>query len=289
MRAHSLKYFVVLAAFSIFGCGSSGPNESTSGGPEETARVNTQRTTLATIDVGYGTIQFQKTVAANGDTSLSIQEQASAYATSTPLDALLLKQPLTALETFIAIAPDQQPPQELVDSQPGEAKQLGRADSSILSATFDKNAPVEKAVTACLNWVYAAPSNYCYSWGNKLEYQTNGDAWLNVGAYIGDWGHPTGTVTMGVCNATATATSGQVAWSRDGSWNYEGWVSIPAFIVYRWFEYSQVVYGPDCTGSPTCVPNPHWSRYGVHQSGGPVDQLLTGEYIWNNNSNCAPR
>jgi hypothetical protein len=283
---------IVCAVFGMFcavGCEGAGDSgESPSGAPQIDHPGNTETTTLATVDVGYGTVQFVKRTDSEGNTSLAFSEQASAYAVSTPLDTLLLDKPLTALEVFIAVAPDQTPPQELVDAQATQATQLGRADTSILKAKFDKDEPVQKAIAACTNWVYAAPSDRCFSWVNKLELQTTGSTWLPVGTNVNDWNHPSGTVTMGVCNATATPTSGQIAWSRDyGAWNYESWTSIAAYTVWRWFEYSQTVYGPGCSGYPICIEDVHQARYGVHQSGGPVDQLLTGEYGWN--GVCNPR
>lgn len=277
-----------LAALGAFACASTESEKPSSDAPNTAAVPNTQTKTLASIDVGYGKIQFQKSVASNGEEKLSIVEQASAYATSTPLDKLFSQKNLTSLETFMAIAPDQEPPQELVAAHAAETKNLGRKDTAIVKATFDKDAPVEKAVDACLNFVYAAPSDGCYNWEHKLELQTTNGDWLNVGTYVGDWNLQTGRVAMGVCNATGTATSGQVAWSRDfGDWNYDEWIGIPAYTVQRWFEYNQATSGPDCVGSPICVAVSHPARYGVRQSGGPTDQLLTAYYEWN--GLCNPR
>jgi hypothetical protein len=272
-------------------CGSA---ESTRGGsppagaPDLAATADARNSVLASIDVGYGTVEFSKSPLPNGHAAFAILEKASAFLRTTPMVTLMSSRSLTTLEVFLAVAPGRRPPQELVDLHTEQALRLGRATRDIVHATFDRNAPVEKSAAACDGWVYA-PRADCELWGNRLGIDfTTGTptAWLNVGSTEFNYEYQTmAFAALGVCNETDAASAGaDHVWARyatrvdlGGAWSYADWVNLPVGIYARWW-IDVARFGPEQCGIASC---PHPASYAVQGwslSDSPVDLRTAEEF-----------
>lgn len=287
MNLISTKLLVLLAASATFACAAD-HDPATNAAPDDADLVGvSQSAILAKVDVGYGDISFYKTTSEDGEVTLGVTETASAYATGTPFAATMSRKGHTLLELFKAVAPDQEPPADLVASHPVEAEKLKRPNSSVVTPDFDKNAPVQKALQACVDFIWQVPVDpRCYPWVNKRELTTTADAWLPVGTSNGDFTHMTGEmVTMGVCNPTGTATNITTAYNQDlnnPSYNIRmNNLVVPAYTQTRDWNITNATSGPDCTGYPICFANLHPARYAVHKTAGANATLMTAEINYN--------
>lgn len=262
MLQKTLGYTLLTALVGLVGCGSASGGEE-SGAPAADAAPTIRTEVLAAVDVGYGTVEFVKHVGGE-DEVLGIAEVASAYAAHTPLDSAMGSGPHTLLELFIAIAPDQEPPAELVENHHAEAAALRRETDALLAVSFDADEPVEKSTQACRAAVYAPWTDSCWEWNKKLERTTSSSSvWLPVGDGINDWTHNTGLrVTMGVCNANNQSTWSQIAWDYTGEWQYGEWKPVAEYTWRR--EWGIIISGK----------TPRW---GIHHAGGPSADLMSAE------------
>ncbi len=259
----TLALLAPLGAFSA-GCSTSPSTET--GAPIEGEQAAV--TSLATLNVGYGTIEFQKLTAPDGSFHIGMQEFAPNTAISTPVDSLLTGRRLTSLEVFRAIAPDQQAPTLITEMHPVEAGALGRSDATVLSVAFDRNAPVEKSAASCDAWALQ-DTNEFEDWDKVRKVNSvSGDKWLAVGNSVADWSFPTtARVTMGVCNESNVAIQGRIAWDTDADsvgWIYSGFSTINVGIRWRWWNFSKST--PNCANVPPgliCVSQ-FAVRYGVN-------------------------
>lgn len=210
--------FLVLAMGSLAACGGDAQDTTSEAalnaetGPGGEGSTEATSDIVASIDVGYGKINFHK-----GAPTAYISEQSPADYATTPLDSTIPGH--TTLEVFLAVAPNLEPPQELVDSHPYEIANLGRPDAEIVTPAFDANAPVEKASAACKAWVLVEGGtcpNYAQTLkvtkdaagGTQTLYLNNNSTYMT-----------TSSVTLGVCNDSNTAFNTTLSWDNDGDSN----------------------------------------------------------------------
>lgn len=245
---HSRSSLVVplLSALCLgLGMAACGPVEEPSAEPVKPG-VEVQDTILAEVDVGYGTVRFHEFTAPGGNKTLAIQELAPATLAKTPMDALQESGGLTSLEVFKAVAPEREPPQALVDSHAQEALAMGREDTRVLQARFDKDAAVEKSIASCEGWVYQVPDP-ATQWNLRLSRNSvSGYQGLNLGRYVDDQGYATvGTVTLGTCNESDVPIQTYLAWDDtqdNNSWLNSPWYDIPAYTAGRWWNFTNTRY-----------------------------------------------
>ncbi|MDC0712370.1 hypothetical protein POL68_28160 [Stigmatella sp. ncwal1] len=240
----------VCLGLSVAGCGDQAASPSEGG-------IEGQETTLAEIDVGYGTVRFQQLTAPDGSYVLGISEVASATLAQTPVDLLLGQDGLTALEAFKAIAPDRAVPEILSETHAAQAAALGRQDATVREAAFDRNPRTAMGVpvSICESHVYAAPGSLYY-WTSLLGFtNVSGEYWLNVGTVIGDWSYATkSNVTMGVCNDSDVAISARYAYDNPLDpypWIYASTLTIHPNDAIRYWNFSQASNYP-CSAPAGC-------------------------------------
>ncbi len=250
----------------LVGCDGSSQDDA-AGGPSS-GGVQASVASLATVDVGYGTIEFQQLTSPDGSVNLALSELAPGTLKTTPLDALLRGQRLTTMETFRAIAPDRTVPAAIASSHAAEAAALGRTNASIVAAAFDRNAPVEKSIASCESWVLQDTGLFSDWTKIQKANSVSGDKWLAVGNSAADWAFPTtARVTLGVCNESNVAITGRLAWDTEADaigWIYGGFATLNPGIRWRWYNFTKST--PNCTGVPAgglCVAQ-YAVRYGVN-------------------------
>lgn len=261
----SLLALAMLAPLGAFSAGCDGQAQDTSA---PTAGEQAIASTLATVDVGYGIVEFQQLTAPDGSFTLGMSEKAPGTFKSTPIDALLNGRRLTTLEVFRAIAPNHTVPSIIAESHPGEAQALGRGDASVLSVAFDRNAPVQKSTAACDSYVLEDTGKFA-DWTKVLKVNsTSGDKWLAVGNSVADWSFwTTARVTLGVCNDSAVNIQARISWDTQADasgWLYGGFATLNPGWMWRWFNFTNST--PDCRNVPPggiCV-NQYAVRYGVN-------------------------
>ena len=195
------------------------------------------------------------------------------YLKNTPMVKLMTGARLTSLEIFQAIDPTHEAPAEIVAAHAGEALALGRPNSDVVKAVFDRNAPIEKSSAGCDAWVFAAPSSDpCEYWGKRLGidsaygYPTTN---LPVGNSTSDFSYQTlSTVALGACNDTNNDEYDQFITQVDstGPWINSSWYTIAPWTGNRhWINVSYVTYGAGC--GLGCL---HAGAYRVHGWGSNV-------------------
>ncbi len=124
------------------------------------------------------TVQGTKYVMAAGDgNSVMTMATSPSFAQPMPHERLLAEYgPLTQLEIYLALAPDGEPPRELLlDYHNVEAEAMGRADPSVETVRFDPDAPVEKWASPCVTYALNHVSLPNPNWGFKHLHETFDD------------------------------------------------------------------------------------------------------------------
>lgn len=233
------------AICSLSGCATDEGSMSSDDAELESAGQPITDRVVASIDLGYGKLEFHSIKGDDGLTGVYALETHSAYLSATPLDDLMGKENPTNLELFMAVAPGQAPPQELIDSQASEAEQRERETGEVRSVHYDSDAPVQKGTAAaCSAWAYAVPPATSYEYYTVLNQRARdsvtGIAYLAVGDTNTDYTHYTqNSVSMGICNestSTAMTMYWQYATSNNGTWYDSGTTSIPALQAAKQFN-----------------------------------------------------
>ncbi len=170
---------------------------------------------LASVDVGYGTVAFHKITNANGSMTTFVSEDSPANYKTSPFDSVAYGH--TALEMFLAVAPGEEPPQELVDAQARSAERLGRASDAIVVPSFDRDAPIEKSNASCNDWAWYEGAGCPYYTHTNKAYETasnGGDHSL----YVGDDNDymTTSAVTLAACNESNDTILTKLSIDTDG-------------------------------------------------------------------------
>jgi hypothetical protein len=164
MRLRStIPFLCLLPLAGSFACGAA--DESASLANETEANADLGNVADEETDVVASTVYFHERQNADGTVLTGISEQVPANYASTPLQALLAQGP-TDLEVFLAVLPNEAPPESFVASHPAQTAELGRETDAIRGAVFDANAPIEKSVTWCKGIATPATDgiyNYTYS------------------------------------------------------------------------------------------------------------------------------
>ncbi len=279
----SSRFGILSAVLCVFGCAS---EDAATNGDKVNAEVVEQPATdrvVASLELGYGTLNFHSITADNGTTAVYAQETHSAYLSDTPLDRLISKENPTNLELFLAIAPEQEPPQELLDSHAGEAKQRLRDNADVRAPAYDRDAPVPKGTAAaCSNWVYEVPNGNYLATSKRARDNVSGLQSLCVGG-TGTTCPLTGrNVTMGICNESNQPMTMQWKWAManaPSTWYTSGTATIPAFSAAKQFNLN-LTTGVSCgTPSNPCIQilYPKYNLYGSSASGQPY-RMRTVEY-----------
>lgn len=188
---------------------------------------------LAEVDLGEINVKFLQRDRDDLGT-LELQEESSAYISESPLDSLAL-QNLTFLEIFMAIAPEQEPPQALIDSHAAQAKSLNREDDSVREVEIDVAATTVKSTTVCDSVAFQDPEFW-----TRVGYRRSKN-YIQGWDYLGVWdfnfmNH--GEVTMTWCNESSTDL---LYAYYDSTEQNQNWVchslgSIPAYKQKRFFK-----------------------------------------------------
>jgi hypothetical protein len=151
----------MLAALS-WGC-SSEQGDATEPVAEQAREVRVDE--VASIPVMDGRINF---LMVEGSSEIMLEEVAPLNTARTPFQRLG-GQPLTSLEIFSAVAPDQTPPEAIVAAHAAEARALGRTDERLVVASVDTSTLEEKGVTTLqcsVMWKNPYSTDY-EPWGNR--------------------------------------------------------------------------------------------------------------------------
>lgn len=232
------RFASVLSLSLLYACGGPGdldqalegePPVAEAAGSEAPSGELTQQGTrdiAASVDVGYGTVHFLERKNADGTVLIGIQEDVPSGYVTTPLD-LMLAEGHTHLEAFMALAPDQTPPDAYVTAHAAQAAALGRANGDIVPATFDPNAPIEKSTTHCKNVATPATRDaVAYTYSKRMardDVQGRHSLTLNAGKK---------PVAPAICNEIASnktskhTVQGRVRMKPNGgSYDNPGWSS----------------------------------------------------------------
>jgi hypothetical protein len=278
-KKHASAGFALLLAAGMVGCGGAGDTA-----PDTQNVTAAQEKLLAQVDLGYGSVQFDE-VTIDGIKAYSVSETAPGNLESTPFQALVESGKYTSLEIFLAIAPGKEAPVELVAAQSSQALALGRNSDEVLVAKYDPNTPVKKSAASCEAWTLQLPTGGADGYYLQKVQRSNsvsGGNLLAVGNGPADWGNWTSaSVALGICNESSSAVQGRLWYdlSTDSSgWIARSWATLNPGYMWRWWNFSYATSGPDCSGTPLCLPNAHPARYGVEGSGALYD-LRTAEII----------
>jgi len=195
------RYLVGIALASLLSaCGAgSVPGET---GDESTMEVKVNE--LASVKVGDAEITFLQT---EGESDISIEEEASIYAKQTPMQQLW-SQRLTSLEVFMSLAPDEVPPEALVAAHAREAEVLGRDSDAIVPVELDLAPTLEKTVTpAQCDVMLEHPYNSNYgSWVNQVKVNNQTATQILCGGLTCNhaYEYPDEVILMGICNTSSS-------------------------------------------------------------------------------------
>lgn len=188
---------------------------------------------VASADVGYGTVFFHEYRGEDGSTAIAISQLAPNTYASTPLHDVMAKH--TNLEVFLALVPDEEPPQSYVDAHAAQAAELGRETIDILEAAFDANAPIEKVSQQCKDWITPAKSEdrcfYVNYTGVKNADNKTGLSSLTLSSTKKQ-------TTTGICNDGTHNVQGRLRWApaNTESYNSPGWTpNVPPGGAWIWF------------------------------------------------------
>jgi hypothetical protein len=184
---------LLLAAVSLTGC-SAGDVSEEGAGPTQVSEDPPH--TIAEVDVGYGKVIFQQTEGAEGGVEISVAELSPNDYGSTPFHSIASLGQHTMLELFLAVAPDQEAPQSLVDAHELQTQQLFRESSELVVPEFDRDAPIEKVTQACRNFV-TPPYGICRYYSTNSEKDAQYADGLNLGSASF---YTNGPVHQGLCN-----------------------------------------------------------------------------------------
>lgn len=231
------------AALCLTATGCAAQDSDVAAGDLEPEAISTgEARVVASVDVGYGQVDFIESTDPDGAKSISMSETSPNTFKETPLDAM---QPTfhTHLEIFEAVAPDAPVPQELVAAHALEALALGRETDEIVPARFDKDMPIEKSDATCRAYVFAdvpdtSDGCWSYDWIHKYSKNyTSGDATLylnNSSSYS-----TTANVTLGICNestSSITATISSDCVGDVGGWSVRRTLTAGANSRARWWN-----------------------------------------------------
>lgn len=246
MKLQLASLFGLLALGPLAGCAGDGSP------PEASERVESRSDgIIASVDVGYGTVTFHEFREEDGTVAIAIGQLTPNTYGWTPLHDTAAKS--TNLEIFLALVPDQDPPQSYVDAHPGQAAELGRETDAILDAAFDADAPVEKTSQQCKNWITPVERGcYTYTYINTKELNNQYGTSPKHLALT-----PTSrNTTSGICNDGSANVQGRLRWAPGTTTNFNnpGWTpNVPPGEGWVWF--GAYVSGT-CTAPPgqICIP-----------------------------------
>lgn len=243
---------------------------------------------IARIELPDTRVSFLHATSPDGGEGVLLEEEASAFAVETPLDRLNAAAPLTSLETYLALAPDDaQAPELLWARHETEAKALGReVPSRVLEVEFDRDAPVQKSLSGCVSHVFKEEGGYKVTNRSARIFLQNYQTSLPLG---GSQNYGTrNQAVLGACNdARKESMYAMISYwfmdpTRDPAIGWY-WVNpttlIPAGRMMRW--RGQMTKSYNCGGSLLCT-----SRTGYMISGSPLElngyfHLLIGEWTPN--------
>lgn len=234
------------------------------GGADDVADAEGADTTLAdapqgkssvigVADVGYGLVTFHESVMPDGSIVGGVAEEKPSYVGETPI-AQAFAEGHTTLEVFMALLPNQEPPQSLIDGHQVQTAAAGRT-SEVQVPTIDLNLKVEKNLTQCKNHVLPASNagrNYTYA-GTLSSDDVYGVQSLTLPA-------TTSNTTAGVCNeptypngntkSASHTVRGRVMYAPSGTsnWNNPGFTN-PIAPGTSWVWHGLYVWD-------TCTPVP---------------------------------
>jgi hypothetical protein len=225
---------------------------------------------VASVDVGYGTVQFHESRDENGEAMVMVSQLTPNTYGRTPLHETYEGNP-TTLEVFLAVAPDQEPPAALVEAHASQADALERPDHSIVAASFDADGPIAKSVAACEAlaypqgvgcYTYRASKDDVYGENIDLDRTSNGPR-----------------VNMGICNQGNATVWGRLGvdpnWNNGASYTYLDWATVPVGYAWLWFDLDPKVNG--CTwGLGGCQNNVGYRVRGWSNGGSSNDYDLVG-------------
>ena len=200
-KAVSWRLLVGIALVSSLSACGAGSAPSGEDGTEAVVEVKVNE--LATVSVGDAEITFLQT---EGESDISIEEQASIYAKQTPMQQLW-NRGLTSLELFLSLAPDQVPPEALAAAHVREVEALGRDSDDIVPVVLDVAPTLEKSVTpAQCDVMWQKPyhsNNYDYGpWVSKasLDNVTGNQVQCAGPSCKSLYSYPDDVVLLGICN-----------------------------------------------------------------------------------------
>ncbi len=246
-----IRALVLGASLSALGC-SAGESDYEPSGTEANAKYETQFT--------VGEVRYAVAEAAAGEFVLLAQAPAAGPA---PHEVLLNDYgQLTVLEIVLALAPEYEPSERMLDYHAFEARSMGRGDLSIRQVEYTAPA-VEKVITPadCANHAASYLSNPITWWSN--------DFWAGSGGNGLIWHEPepvTSPIALAICNPLSVSITRRLGWGIGWSnptwpwgWGttssngyqviYGGWASQWRRYFIEWQGVGGSVYGGFSSGS----------------------------------------
>jgi hypothetical protein len=231
------KKYIALTSLCLLGvvggCSAAEVGSEQDDGIAEAAETSAEA--LATIEVGEQQVTFYV-----GDRGILV---GSAKTNFDPEFAIVQLErtagvELTPLEVFSALAPDETPPEPLVQDHAARVAQLGRADASLLQVAYEPQRLLAKAwtPTQCDNALGLTASNV-----TRLNSLLNIDRCTSQLAQPCDVYPATARHRAGVCNNSPSNAMSTTASSRflGGSWQ-SATASVPANGSYLWTAWGKL-------------------------------------------------
>ena len=206
MKTSTGPLLATVALASLLGACGAEPGESDDSTQSAEQAVEVQVEEIASVTVGSTEITFYRE---EGETDISIEEQASVYSVDTPMRQLWSRD-LTSLEIYLALAPDQPAPEALVAAHAAEAKALGRDNDDVIPVELDRAPLAQKSVTPQDCDVMLAnpytPDYYPWYPTYRLD-NTIGTRLLCAGGGICamQYTYPAQVVLLGICNDSSSS------------------------------------------------------------------------------------
>lgn len=217
---------------------------------DESSAESLEVGTVATVDVGYGTVSFHEFAQPDGTTVIAIGQLTPNTYGWTPLHDTMAHS--TNLEVFLALVPEREPPESYVRAHAKQAEALGRPNADVLEAKFDRDAPVEKTSAQCKNWITpASTACFRYTYSHVIEGEDR------VGTTNITLGATTSRTTLGICNDGPYAVKGrlQYAMANSNTYTQPGWTpNVPPNSGWIWF--GAWVEGPCVSDGVICDLGP---------------------------------
>jgi hypothetical protein len=236
---------------------------------------------VAVISFAAATIEMSQ-IAGDVDSPIWVSESFDMQRGSV-LKRLTAQQPLTSLEIFVNLKPGVPAPELLSEHHAREAKELGRADASVVHVEFDPNAVIEKSVSSDCDWGLfnnegTGAGMSIYSRKQRLD-SVSGVRDLAVGTPPQTALFTTSNVTLGGCNFDSTSVKLEL-WgiAPGGSWQRWSSTTLKSGWFRGWYGiYGGVVEPVPCAPGLICPPQRTAVGYFIRANGTNPYSLRTAE------------